>query len=235
MFRNLPRAIAISGVALVVLGMFVLVGLGFSSYFVSEDTTYQLRSLAQANKALVEGYGKLYTQLQKTGVTPNAPPVSTLDKLPVNGTNGQPGGQGPQGPPGPQGPQGIAGLTPPCLLNDITRCVGPQGAVGQPGQAGTAGAMGAAGVAGAMGTAGAAGATGAAGAPGVSVTGPAGPAGPPGADGAVGPTGPAGATGSTGAVGQSAFPFTFTFSFGPSTYTCRVTSSAATACTSSKP
>lgn len=221
MFRNLPRAIAISGVALVVLGMFVLVGLGFSSYFVSENTNYQLQGLTQANRALVEGYGKLYTQLQKTGVTPNAPPVSTLDKLPVNGTNGQPGGQGPQGPPGPQGPQGIAGLTPPCLLNDITRCVGPQGAVGQPGQAGTAGAMGAAGVAGAMGTAGAAGATGAAGAP--------------GADGAVGPTGPAGATGSTGAVGQSAFPFTFTFSFGPSTYTCRVTSSAATACTSSKP
>lgn len=113
-----------------------------------------------------------------------------------------------EGPAGKEGLQGPAGDT------------GPQGPLGPKGEQGVQGIQG---VLGSQGIFGKPGTTGIAGEPGP--TGPAGPAGADGATGAAGADGsPGGPSGATGADGQSAFPFSFTFTVPSGSYDCTVTS-----------
>lgn len=101
------------------------------------------------------------------------------------------GSRGAQGPEGPAGPQGNPGRT------------SPRGPAGEDGDNGTDGRNGPAGEDGTNGDPGMDGADGA--------TGPVGPTGPQGEQGAVGPQGERGEPGVQGEPGQSAYPFTFTF------------------------
>lgn len=97
---------------------------------------------------------------------------------------------------------------------------GTDGVPGPPGPAGPAGPPGEAGADGADGAAGEPGAVGASGTPGESVVGPQGPAGPAGPQGEPGP------------AGQSAFPFSFTFTDAlGAQQTCVITSPTEGACT----
>jgi hypothetical protein len=101
---------------------------------------------------------------------------------------------------------------------------GARGLPGPPGPAGEPGPPGEPGVDGADGATGEPGADGATGTPGESVVGPQGPAGPAGAQGEPGP------------AGQSAFPFTFTFTDALGTQqTCVIASPTEGVCTPAAP
>lgn len=120
------------------------------------------------------------TQLQQHGVTPKAPPATTI----VQGVPGATGAAG-QSIVGPQGPAGKDGVSPDpqAIAALVATMVHPS-----PGPTGPPGPVGARGAPGADSTVpGPAGATGAAG--------PAGSPGPAGPQGGGGPSGPAGATG----------------------------------------
>jgi hypothetical protein len=109
-----------------------------------------------------------------------------------------------------------------------TGATGPRGPQGEPGEDSTV--PGPPGPPGQQGATGATGTSGAAGPPGESVTGPQGPAGETGATGAQGPQG------EQGPAGQSAFPFTFTFSTdGVTQFTCVVSSPTEAVCTQTIP
>jgi len=124
----------------------------------------------------------------------------------VQGIQGPAGPQGPPGAPGRVGPIGITGQSPQCLLQP-TRCVGAAGGRGETGAQGSQGEPGADGTAGDQG-----------------------PAGVDGTDGADGKDG------TDGSDGQSAYPFTFKFTSGATTYTCTLTAPGATGdCTADTP
>ena len=136
-------------------------------------------------------------QLQAHGVTPSAPPATTIVKG-VPGAQGQPGASiiGPQGPPGRDGvspdPTQVAALAA-SMVHPIPGPSGPPGVAGKdstvPGPQGPAGANS-------------------------TVAGPAGPQGPPGQNSNV--PGPAGAP---GAAGQPPAGWTYSDSLG-NTYDC---------------
>lgn len=150
------------------------------------QTTAVVDVSAAQRDALAVDVGKLRAQLQREGITPDAPPArTTVSDVP--GSTRAP--ILPRGLPGPSGPAGTPGETSPGPL-------GPPGPSGAPGSDAT-GAPGSAGKDGAPGTStpGKDGAPGAPGSPGADSTAP-GPAGPPGADSAVpGPPGTAGEPG----------------------------------------
>lgn len=101
---------------------------------------------------------------------------------------------------------------------------GPRGIPGPPGPAGEPGVPGEPGEDGATGAPGPSGVDGAPGTPGESVVGPQGPAGPAGPQGEPGP------------AGQSAFPFTFTFTDAlGNQQTCVIASPTEGACTPATP
>lgn len=119
----------------------------------------------------------------------------------VTGPPGPPGPQGIQGPPGLRGVQGLPGNSPKCLL-EPSRCIGSKGTNGVNGQNGKDGQPGEPGLNGKNGV------DGQPGEPGVNGTN--GKDGQPGADGK---------PGTDGQPGKDAYPFSFQFSSGGTTYT----------------
>ncbi|AYD86179.1 hypothetical protein SEA_BURRO_36 [Microbacterium phage Burro] len=123
----------------------------------------------------------------------------------------------------------LAGETPdePRPPDVVTGPAGDRGATGETGETGPPGPAGPVGPPGSQGEPGVAGSSGNQGEPGA--TGPSGPAGP------AGPQGEPGSPGATGPAGQSAFPFTFTFTYLGIPYTCTVTDNTTAAACSITP
>ena len=140
-------------------------------------------------------------------------PVAPAPSL-IEGPQGEQGLPGPEGPPGPQGLRGATGPQGP------RGPLGPVGATGKQGIAGLNGATGPTGPTGAKGEKG--------------DKGDKGEKGDKGDKGDPGPPGPQGELGSPGPAGESALPFSFSFTVQDVTYTvtcttagCGVTSDSA--------
>lgn len=155
------------------------------AYIVERQLAFQASLSAQqtATAKLATALDQTRSQLQQHGVTPSAPPATTIVKS-------VPGATGPAGQSivGPQGPAGKDGVSPdPSTIAALAAAMihpsaGPSGAPGPVGARGLPGADSTV-----PGPAGATGAPGAAG-----QNGSPGPAGPKGDQGSVGPSGPAG-------------------------------------------
>lgn len=135
---RLPVAVQLTGLLLFLLGCaFIVVQLlSLKSTVDSQQAgqAAQSKAITQLSTAL----SQTRTQLQQHGITPKAPPPSTI----VQGVPGASGSIGPAGASGAAGVPGVAGSPGPVGPSGSTGAVGPSGAVGPAGPAGPAGAAG---------------------------------------------------------------------------------------------
>lgn len=187
-----------------------------------QATTDQQR-LAEQARNNAKAAAALAAQVRRLGAKPVTKPEA-VESVSIPGPEGDRGPEGPRGPRGATGARGLAGV------DGQPGAPGPVGPRGEPGEPGPKGSQGERGESGSQGPAGPAGPKGDKGEPGSQ-----GPTGPKGDTGPQGPPGADGSNGSDGAPGQSAFPFSFTFTIPGTltdrTYTCTVNGPDAASCT----
>lgn len=160
----------------------------------------------------------------RAGLTEANDKLQAAGLAPVE-VEGEPGAQGPQGDPGraPTAAEIALAVQNYCSINDCTGADGRDGPAPSTEQVADAVEAYCAANNDCQGPTGEAGADGQDGQDGKSITGPAGPAGPRGEQG------------QPGKDGQSAFPFSFTFTVNETTITCQVDSPTETTCTPLEP